>query len=510
MRRRDFLKNVGVVAASAGSTKLSFAGDAVFSATEPDSLNAEIKAFSSSFVGIPTTYGPTRIEFDKALPDDLSGTLYRNGPALFSRGATEYHHWFDGDGMIQSFQMQGSTLVHKASMVQTSRYLAEQEAGRFLWPGFGTSFTDGNSVTRPDDMNVANISVLPVKDELWALWEGGSAWAVDPESLQTIGRKVLSTEADGLSFSAHPRVDVNGRIWNFGYVSGGDTLILYDISASGKLDRIKAISTPNTNMVHDFAMTDEYLVFVLLPITFNVIESEFPVAFSDMLGWNETGSVHVLVVTKANLEIAHRIEMPSFFAFHFGNAWQDGKQIRVELAISDAWSSINQQIKRATQGKPLDVDGDGTMAEPAAVELVIDLQRKLAKVEKLPISGADFPVFDERYIGLQTSRLTMLNRSGGMSKEIFGFNQLIQFDRGTGGAQLYDYGPNRIAEEHVFVPKSNAAEGNGWLLGTSYNWRNQLTSLSVFNAASVADGPIATAELPYKIPLGLHGKFVKQ
>lgn len=524
MSRRDFLKKVGAVsAASAIPSQLLFASSiakgtsqvaASTGLAQPSELSAntnsiitEQTAFRSSFLNVPSQYGPTSIQFDKPLPKALSGTLYRNGPALFNRGSTDYHHWFDGDGMIQSFRMEGQSLVHKAAMVQTPRHEAEQEAGRFLWPGFGTAFKDGRSVSKPDDVNVANISLLPVEDELWALWEAGSAFTVDPESLETTGRKIFSSETDGLPFSAHPRVDTDGRIWNFGYVSGAETLVLYDISPKGKLNRVKAISAPNTNMVHDFAVTEDYLVFVLLPIT-HELPDDGPASFNSALGWDESQPVNIVVVSKSDFEIAHRFEAPAFFAFHFGNAWQDDQQIRIQLAVNNPWDNLDQTIERATRGIQLVNAGEKELEDYAATELVLDLQNKRALFEDLPITGGEFPTFDTRFVGKATNHLTMLNRTEAFSSEIFGFNQLIQFDRSTGRTQAYDFGADTFAEEHIFVPLKGAAEGIGWLVGTHYNWRTQLTSLSVFNAKAVADGPIATAHLPYNLPLGLHGKFV--
>jgi len=508
MQRREFIKGLGAIGVGAIAPDFAAASEQAGLTDTSIFPIDDVDAFRSSFVGIPESYGPTEISFNKPLPSGFSGTLYRNGPALFKRGETQYKHWFDGDGMIQSFNMQGSTLTHKANMVHTQRFIAEREAGRFLWPAFGTAFEDGRSATSADTVNPANISVLPVQDELWALWEGGSAWSIDPESLETRGRKIFSEQTDGLSFSAHPRVDVDGRIWNFGYVSGADTLIIYDIAANGNLNRVQTINTPYTNMVHDFAVTEQYLVFVLLPITFDWAQSSKPVAFSDMIGWDESEPVNVLVVNKSTLEVEQRFEMPSFFAFHFGNAWQDGKQVRVELAASDPWDALNEQFLHATQGHALRDDSAGVTKQPAAIELVIDLQKKQVSVESLPVIGADFPVYDNRFTGSRTNYLSMVNRSSTLSPEVFGFNQLVRFDRASGKTHTYDYGANVLVEEHLFVPEKGAPEGEGWLLGSSYHWRDQITSLSVFNAAAIEDGPIATAVLPYHLPLGLHGKFV--
>src|SRR4051812_26731055 len=39
-----------------------------------------------------------------ALPKALRGVLYRNGAARHERAGMRYHHWFDGDGMVQAYR----------------------------------------------------------------------------------------------------------------------------------------------------------------------------------------------------------------------------------------------------------------------------------------------------------------------------------------------------------------------------------------------------------------------
>ncbi len=79
----------------------------------------------------------------------------------------------------------------------------------------------------------------------------------------------------------------------------------------------------------------------------------------------------------------------------------------------------------------------------------------------------------------------------------------------SGRIQRYVYGAGWIAEEHVYVPKPGAGrDGAGWMLGTAYHWPSERTTLSVFDARHVADGPVARMQLPYGLPLGLHGTFV--
>lgn len=70
-------------------------------------------------------------------------------------------------------------------------------------------------------------------------------------------------------------------------------------------------------------------------------------------------------------------------------------------------------------------------------------------------------------------------------------------------------GAKTFAEEHIFVPKMNGAEDGGWLVGTSLDYAAKVTRLNVLDAQNISDGPIAVFELPYALPLGFHGAWLK-
>ena len=104
-----------------------------------------------------------------SLPDGLRGTLFRNGPGRFSRQEWRYRHWFDGDGFIQSWTIGDEGVRHRGRFVQTDKWRNEEAAGRFLVPALGSVPPNPGGLTGPDDMNVANTSVMMLGDELLAL-----------------------------------------------------------------------------------------------------------------------------------------------------------------------------------------------------------------------------------------------------------------------------------------------------------------------------------------------------
>jgi carotenoid cleavage dioxygenase len=420
-----------------------------------------------------------------------------------SRGSTAYQHWFDGDGMVHAFKLQGSSLRHHARMVRTDKYVAEEKAGRFLHPGFGTPMPDGLPISKSDDLNVANISVLPLGDELLALWEAGSPWKIDPQSLQTLGRKVWSPETDGLSFSAHPKVDRDGTVWNFGYLAGSGKLVLYKLDARGSLRETRLIEAPNADMVHDFAITERWLVFVLMPLVFDRESPRGNGSFIAKYDWRPERAGVVLLIDKNTLEIAHRIETPATAFFHIGNAWEDGETVRVQLMRVDDFQGLMGNIVDSLQRRPID---DAVHTRP--VEMVVDVRRAQAELRTLSQEAAEFPRVDPRHVGRRTRAMFIASRTTTIPAQVFGMNAVARIDTDSGRLQRFDYGRQTLAEEHVFVPRAGAGEGNGWLVGTAWNWETRRTTLSVFDAGAVDAGPIAQAHLPYGLPLGLHGTFV--
>ena len=151
------------------------------------------------------------------LPSGLTGVLWRNGPAEHERFGHRYGHWFDGDGMVQAFAFSGDKVIHRARVLDTPKRRRETRAGKRIMPAFATPGSE--PLMGPDDMNVANTAMLVHAGRLMALWEGGSALAVDPETLDAGRFVVWRPDLDGLPFSAHPKVETDGTLWNIGFVT---------------------------------------------------------------------------------------------------------------------------------------------------------------------------------------------------------------------------------------------------------------------------------------------------
>ena len=68
------------------------------------------------------------------LPAELTGILWRNGPAEHERFGHRYGHWFDGDGMIQAFAFNGTGVTHRARILDTPNVAPKRERGDAACP----------------------------------------------------------------------------------------------------------------------------------------------------------------------------------------------------------------------------------------------------------------------------------------------------------------------------------------------------------------------------------------
>ena len=318
MDRRDFTKLLAGMVTAASLPVSVQAGSPIGSRAEFLSALKE-KPWLLGYLGTTETEltGNLRIT-DGQIPNGLRGNLFRNGAAIHNIGSDRFQHWFDAPGMIQRFSFSDFGVSHHGRMVATKRNLAETQAGRIEFTGFGTHAPRLTSGGSADAGNTANISLLDHAGELLALWEGGSAHVIDPETLETEGRKVWSDETNGLPFGAHPRVDRDGSLWNIGYSVEPNALILYHISAGGALQQVHVIPLAETPMIHDFMITATKIVIVAPPYSASNLDGD---TFLDLFEWKGRQPTRVLVIDKGDLTNITEMELDPFFVFHFGNAY---------------------------------------------------------------------------------------------------------------------------------------------------------------------------------------------
>lgn len=108
---------------------------------------------------------------------------------------------------------------------------------------------------------------------LLAMKEDGPPFAMDPVTLETIGRYDFEGQVDSPTFTAHPKFDPEtGEMVCYGYEAGGNgndascDVVVYTIDANGRKVEECWYKSPFCGMIHDCGITKNYLVLALTPL----------------------------------------------------------------------------------------------------------------------------------------------------------------------------------------------------------------------------------------------------
>ena len=449
-------------------------------------------------------FAPIRMECDihdvvvrGELPADLDITYYRNGPdpQFPPRGD---HHWFAGDGMLHMFRIQDGRVAYRNRWARTVKWTLERQEGRSLYNLFNP--LDNDPVTHGvGEDGLANTNVVWHGGRLLALEEAHAPFEIDPETLDSIGPWRFDDRLEG-PMTAHPKIDPKtGEMLFFGYMAAG--VFTCDVSyqsvdATGKLARSERFDAPFASMVHDFIVTENHVVFPIFPVTGSLeraMRGEPPFA------WEPEKGTHIgLMPRNGTVEDMRWFETDPCYVFHPMNAYSDGSRVVAHV----------MQFEEV----PLFPNVDGSPTSPGKARLAewtIDLSDNSNGVQQryLDDIGGEFPRLDERFACGRYRygyHAASMDDSGGLA----GFDAVVRHDFSSGRRDQYVLPAGDVTGEPVFVPRSREAEeGDGYLLSVVYRAAENRSDLVVLNALDVADGPVACAELPHRVPYGFHGNW---
>ncbi len=432
------------------------------------------------------------------LPTDLTGSLYRVGPNPKFVPKIGYH-WFFGAGMVHAFHFREGRVNYINRWVRTPKFLAEQTSGSALPMDItADSYTGQLQSNRRNGL--ANTNIIWHANQLLALEEGSHPFTLTPDKLETVG---YGHYGDGISgaMTAHPKIDpFTGDLHGFGYMSnylGSRSMSYHVIDSKGAIKRSDNFDAPYSAMVHDFIITEDYVLFPIFPLTFDLQRINtlgVPFAFEPNAG------AFIGVVRRDDPITSIRwIEIPVCFIFHFMNAWNEKQKVTfdaIEFSAAPNFSDVFGKI-------PKHEDAQGKLTRWR-----LDITTGKIDREKIFEAPAEFPRIDDRFItkchrhGYIASASKRQRGDGGL------FNEITHLNLKSESVQCWDAGLQNGVSEPVFVPKKNdSSEGEGWLLATVFEHATKSSYLAIFNSEAVADGPIASCHLDHRIPFGFHGNW---
>jgi carotenoid cleavage dioxygenase-like enzyme len=452
---------------------------------------------------IPFECDASFLKVSGELPRELNGTLYRNGPnpQFDVPGA----HWFVGDGMLHAFHLENGRASYRNRWVRTPKWQAEHDAGRALFGGFGRKLP-GAPASATADGGVANTNIIFHGGRLLALEEAHLPTEIEPGTLKTRGYCNYDGGIAG-PFTAHPKIDpVTGEMVFFGYNASGPftpTLSFGAVSASGALTRFDRFEAPYASMVHDFIVTENHLLFPVLPITGSLARA---MAGQPAYAWEPDKGAYVGVMKRKGSANGSARDVVWFrgescYVFHVMNAWEENSRIVADV----------MQFEEA----PLFPHPDSSPTDPAKARArlcrwTFDLSGNTDRFTQTYLDDltGEFPRIDDRRAGTKSSDgwYACANPEAPISDWLSG---IVHVDGKGSRLGRYLLPPGDTISEPVFVERGkDAAEGDGFLLAVVWRARENRSDLAVFNATDVEAGPVALVHLGHRVPDGFHGNWV--
>jgi len=432
------------------------------------------------------------------LPRELNGTLYRNGPnpQFEAPGA----HWFVGDGMLHAFHLENGRAAYRNRWVRTPKWLAEHDAGRALFGGFGRKLPDAPASLT--DGGVANTNIIFHAGRLLALEEAHLPTEIEPATLKTRGYCDYDGAIAG-PFTAHPKIDPKtGELVFFGYNASGPlspTLSFGSVNSAGRVTRFDRFEAPYASMVHDFIVTENHLLFPILPITGSMTRA---LAGKPPYAWEPEKGAYVGVMKRdgsATEILWFRGE--NCYVFHVMNAWEDGLRI-----IADVMQFEEAPLFPHPNGRPTDPIKSRARLCRWTFDLAGNSDR-FAQTYLDDLTG-EFPRIDDRRAGLLSHHGWYACASADVPTQ-FALAGIAHVDGSGKRLGKYLLGGGDTISEPVFVARGNdATEGDGWLLAVVWRAAENVSDLAVFNATDIEPGPVALVHLGHRVPDGFHGNWV--
>lgn len=440
------------------------------------------------------------------LPVGLRGTLYRNGPGLFERNGYRKGHALDGDGMIRAFDFTDGGVRFRNRFVRTSKFVAEEAAGRYLHATWGTRAPGGmlSNIGGGDVISQAGVTPVVWDGRLLAFDETGLPWSLDLETLETGGEYQVGPQAKRPAYKAHTKFDAKTGEWILVGNAYGRTMDLFVViyGADGQMRSSVRLDSPRMTYIHDFFATERYVIINLHAVEFSPFAMLAGMkTFTESLTWSPQQGNLVMIVDKNGGDPV-LIEAPASWMWHALNAYEADGDIVAEFVgydTPDHFIGEDPTLTAIMSGRAGRQTSPGTLRR-----WHIDLSARKLTEETLDPGHFEFPIVDPRVANHQ-HQVGYLATSG--QNDDWWHGATARIDMASGRKETFDFGHRFYAGEPVFAADPNGGVDQGWLLVEVFDGNTERSSIAVLDAERPADGPVAIVRLQHHLPLSFHGTW---
>jgi carotenoid cleavage dioxygenase len=458
-----------------------------------------------------------QLEVTGSVPEHLDGRYLRIGPNPIADVDPEKSHWFLGDGMVHGVRLRdGNAEWYR------NRYVRSADAARRLGEPPPERQTTVGIDASP------NTNVIGQGGRTLALVEGGPLPYELTDELDTVGACDFGGTLAG-GYTAHPHQDpVTGELHAVSYFWAWGQRVQYTVlGTDGKLRRTVNIEVGGMPMMHDFSLTENYVILYDLPVTFNVARatSLAPWPIRPLVRWGLARALSRSAVPERIVNASARggNEGRRYDPRSFPYIWNPKHQARIGVLPREGESADIRwfEVAPCYVFHPLNAyEADGTIVldvvrhermfsaiqnrpgedHPTLDRWTVDLASGKVLESRLDDRGQEFPRIDERRSG-------HLHRYGYTISVQSDESTVIKHDMSSGNSTARSLGAGRRASEFSFIPDGpDSAEDEGTVLGYVYDRSTDRSDLVLLDAGTLED--VATVHLPARVPQGFHGNWI--
>lgn len=456
---------------------------------------------------------PQNIEYDAVnmpttgkIPEDLSGVYLRNTENPLHPNNERYHP-FDGDGMIHMIAFSNGEAIYRNRFVRTTGLAIEQETMTAQWSGLAESplkapRLDGwGARTRMKDASSTDI-VVHGGLALSSFYQCGDLYQMDPLTLEDRGRATWGGRFPECGVSAHTKVDERRKeLLFFNYETQAPYMHYGVVDENHDLVHYVPVPLRGARLPHDMAFTDNYAILNDCPLFW---DPDLMARGIYATTWHpEMPTRFAIIPRRGSPDEIRWFEADPTYVLHWINAFEvhdhEGHWVVLDGFFQhDPSPSVPPNADLNTRMfRFLDLYAMDSRPHRWRFNL------STGETREAPLSDvvSEFGMTNGRVQGLGYRYYYSVIPTPGC----FQFDGITKNDLVTGRTESYRFGEGVFGSETVMAPRPNArTEDDGYLITFVSDVNNDRSDCLIFDAQSVADGPISRIELPERISSGTH------
>ena len=451
------------------------------------------------------------------IPDDIEGVFLRNGTNLQFPETRGRSHMFNGAGMLHQVQVRNGKASYTNVYVKTPRYRVEESAGEDVYLHFGDIAGGGKAgflrmmitalqqrlgvIPKLDVLESGNntTAIQFHHDKLYCLQETGYPFALETRVEQGCLRLSGDGQFDTFSgkldapFTAHPKIDPATGDWFTFSTEFRSGNMYHSVLKKGELAHHSVIDVqkPAPAFVHDYFLTQNYLIFPDLSLRFSPKEmfgpQQSPMVFDPAykMRWGVIRRDHA-----AGDPVRWFSTQQPGHLWHVVNGWEEarddgGTDLVLFAPVFRSYPSNipihNPEEPHATFNKwRLNLESGEVTEDRELLDYFYER-----------------PSFNTAYIGRPARYAYLLDeeKEGMMAKGVLKYDVMAEAE-----VAYFDYG-EYYGGEALFVPrKDSASEDDGYLL--ELIMADDRAALLILDAATMTE--VTRLPLPQRVPFGVH------